>query len=106
MIRKKRARFSDKKHSVKGIISLVIGIISLILTLVLFYLSAQASGNGGVLIGFIGVILLISTIVGIALGYQGYKEKEIYYYPPVIGLVMNSLIFLILFILYIVGLVT
>ncbi len=105
MLRKKGFRFSDKKHSVKGIISLSIGIISLILIGILFYISALAGGSGGMILGYMGVVILISSVIGFVLAYQGYKEKDVYYNLTIIGLIMNILVFLSLFILYIVGLV-
>lgn len=104
MARKKRISFSEKKHSVKGIISLVIGIISIITLFVLFHFSALADGNGDIVLGLVGVILFLLSITGIVLGYQGYKEKDVYYYIPVIGIILNGIMFIILFLLYIVGL--
>lgn len=105
MLRKKGVRFSDKKHSIKGIISLAMGSISLVLIVLLFYVSAKASGDGGMLLGYMGVIILISSVIGTSLAYQGYKEKDVYYKPLLIGLIINILVFLTLFILYIVGLI-
>lgn len=101
--KKKSVRFSDKKHSIKGIISLIIGVISIFTLFLLFYESAKEGGNGDVTLGFIGAIIFILSIVGTVLGYQGSKEKDIHYYVPIIGLIMNGLIFLSLFLLYIVG---
>ena len=104
MARKKRRKRLDKKHSLKGIISVIIGIISLIVLIILFYVSALVDGDGDILLGLIGLILLIASIVGASLGYQGYKEKDIEYYLPITGLILNSLTFLLLFVLYVMGL--
>lgn len=105
MARKRKLKFSDKKHSVKGSIALIISIISIILLLVLFYLSAISSGDGGMLLGIIGMLILIFSIVGFILAYKGYKEKDVYYHGPVAGIILNGIIFLALFVLYIVGLI-
>ena len=80
---KRKKRFSDKKHSVKGIISLIIGIILLILLLILFYSSARVEGGGSIVIGLIGVIIMILSLIGTVVGYQGYKEKDIHYFVPI-----------------------
>lgn len=104
MVRKRKLKFSDKKHSIKGTISLIISIISIILLLVMFYLSALSRGYGGMLLGIVGIFILIFSVVGFILAYQGYKEKDIYYHVPVAGIILNGIIFLGLFILYIVGL--
>lgn len=105
MARKRKLKFSDKKHSVKGIIALIISIMSIILLLVLFYLSALSSGDGGLLLGTIGILILIFSVIGFILAYQGYKEKDVYYHGPVAGIILNGIMFLILFIIYIVGLI-
>lgn len=105
MAKKKKLKFSEKKHSVKGTISLVISIISIILLLVLFYLSAISKGDGGILLGIIGILILVFSVIGFILAYQGYKEKDVYYHRPVIGIILNGIIFLILFIIYMVGLI-
>lgn len=103
MARKRGVKFSDKKHSIKGIISIVIGLVSLVALIVLFYLSAKTKGGGSINLGLVGVIILILSILAITLSYQGYKERDIHHYVPVIGLILNGLLFLVLFILYIVG---
>ncbi len=105
MARKRKLRFSDKKHSVKGAIALIIGIISIILLLVSFYLSAISAGDGGVFLGIIGTLILVFSIVGFILAYQGYKEKDVYYHGPVIGIILNGIMFVGLFIIYIVGII-
>ena len=103
MAKKTQLNFSEKKHSVKGIISLIIGIISVILLLVLFYLSALEQGNGSEKIGIVGIIIFLISLIGSVIGYQDSREKDIKYYVPVLGLIINSLVFLFLFVLYIIG---
>ena len=97
-------RFSDKKHSVRGIISLLISIISILLLGILFYFSSLAKGEGGSLLGAIGLILLIFSSAGFILAIKAYKEKDIYYQAPILGSILNGVIFIVLFILYIMGL--
>jgi multisubunit Na+/H+ antiporter MnhB subunit len=102
--KRRRVKFSDKKHSVRGLISLNLGIISTIILGVLFYLSALVKGAGGANLGLIGFVLFILSIVGFVLGVKGYKEKEIYYQAPILGLLINGLLLVFLIILYFMGL--
>lgn len=104
MARKRKVKFSDKKHSVKGITSLIIGIISITLLMVLFYFSALVDGRGGTSLGIIGMLILIFSITGFVLGYQAYKEKDIFYGAPIVGTILNGLNFLVMFLLYTIGL--
>lgn len=102
--RKKDAyKFSDKKHSIKGLISFSMGIISCIGLLVLCYLSSLSAGNGGLLLGVIGMIMCIFSIVGFITGVKSCKEKDIYYKAPIMGFVLNGFIAVIYLILYMLG---
>ena len=76
-----------------------------IISIVSFYLSALASGDGGVILGIIGTLILFLSIIGFILAYQGYKEKDVYYQGPVAGIILNGIMFLGLFIIYIVGII-
>jgi uncharacterized protein DUF6142 len=49
-------------------------------------------------------VLFILSIVGFVLGVKGYKEKEIYYQAPILGLLINGLLLVFLIILYFMGL--
>lgn len=102
--RKKEAyKFSDKKQSVRGLISLAMGILSCVCLLVLFYISSLTGGNGGLLLGAIGLLMLIFSIAGFLTGVKASKEKDIYYNIPIIGLVLNGFLVATYLILYMLG---
>ncbi|BCJ93449.1 hypothetical protein acsn021_10180 [Anaerocolumna cellulosilytica] len=96
-------KFSGRSHSVKGIVSVILGTASLLFFILLAVISSISHGNGGMAIGILGIILLVVSISGFILGIKACIEKEIYYTAPIIGMVMNGLLFLGLFLLYIVG---
>lgn len=96
-------KFSGKKHSVLGIGSLIVGSISVIAFLVLTFISSLSAGHGGLLLGVIGMVLFGITIAGFIMGIKCYQEKDIYYTAPIIGLVLNGFLFLVYFILYLIG---
>ncbi len=103
-LRKKESfKFSDKKHSVRGLISLVMGILSCVCLLVLFYISSLSAGNGSLLLGAVGLVMCVLSIVGFIIGVKACKEKEIYYNVPIIGLVLNGFLSVIYLILYMLG---
>lgn len=102
--RKKGAvKFTDRVHSIKGIISLCMGLVSVISFIALAYMSSLTKGNGSMLLGFAGVALFFLSLVGFYLGIKSCKEKEIYYTAPVAGLIVNGTCAILYFTLYIIG---
>jgi uncharacterized membrane protein (UPF0136 family) len=106
MIKRKRkaVKFTDKKHSFRGIVSLILGILSGIAFLILSYLSSLSKGNGGLAFGVAGMILFVMSIVGLVLSIKSFKETDIYFTASIIGLILNGLFVCLYFILYIIGL--
>lgn len=103
-LRKKESfKFSDKKHSVRGLISLVMGILSCVCLLILFYISSLSAGNGGLLLGAVGMAMCVFSIVGFVIAVKACKEKEIYYNVPILGLALNGFLSVTYLILYMLG---
>ena len=98
-------KFSGRSHSVKGIISVVMGSFSLIALLALSIISSLSKGNGGLIIGILGMLLFVITVAGFILGIKACREKEIYYTAPVTGMVINGFLSIFFFILYMVGVI-
>lgn len=105
IMRKKKDefKFSDKYHPVQGIVGVVLAILVLITSCVLFYISSTSSGNAGVWIGLIGVLLLIINIIGFVLSVRGFRKQDIYYHFPIAGILLNGFLFVVFLLLYIVG---
>lgn len=101
--KKETFKFSIKKHSIMGIISSILGSISCITLIVLSYISSRTAGNGGLVLGVIGMALFCLSITGIVLAIKGFKEKEIYYTAPIVGLGLNGFLSIVYFVLYMVG---
>jgi hypothetical protein len=98
-------KFTGRSHSVKGLISLAIGIISLLTFIIISILSSFSKGNGGLILGIIGLVLFVVSVTGFILGIKACKEKEIYYKAPITGMVINGLLSLLFLILYMVGVI-
>ncbi|WMJ89640.1 DUF6142 family protein [Anaerocolumna sp. MB42-C2] len=98
-------KFSGRSHSVKGIISVIIGVFTLITLLILSIISSLSKGNGGWIIGLIGMLLFAISIAGFVLGIKACREKEIHYAAPVTGMVLNGFLSIFFFVLYMVGVI-
>jgi hypothetical protein len=60
-------------------------------------------GEGGLILGFIGFFLFALSVFGFVLSYKAMKERDIYYRFPIIGAVLNGLMMIAFFVLYIIG---
>lgn len=97
-------RFSGRKHTKKGIFSAVIGIVVLLGFLTISVISGVNHGNGTMIIGVLGLMLWALSIYGCYLSYKSFKERDIFYHFPITGMILNSIMLILLFVLYVLGL--
>jgi hypothetical protein len=103
-IRKREGyKFSDKRHPVQGVIAIGVGLVSLIVMLTTFYISSKSAGQGGLILGLVGVLAFLISIFGIAMSVIGFQKKEIFYATPIVGIGLNGFLFVAYLILYIMG---
>ena len=95
---RKRIRFSDKKHPKHGIISVVLGVLSIIILL-----SGHAKGRAGMEIGALGLATMVLSIIGFVLAVRCNKEEDIYHVTPAVGSVLNGIMILLFMVLFIKG---
>lgn len=96
-------KFTDKKHSIVGIFMVVLAIAILATIGVLSYQSSLSAGNGPLLYGCISFFAMILAFVGFLIALLQLKKKEIFYLFPVLGAILNGIIFIGLFVVYIIG---
>ena len=85
---RKRIRFSDKKHPKHGIISVVLGVLSIIILFTLCIVSGHAKGRAGMEIGALGLATMVLSIIG---------------FVPAVGSVLNGIMILLFMVLFIKG---
>ncbi len=100
---KEMIHFSGRRHSKMGICSAAIGLIVVIGFLVISIISGYQRGEGGFVLGVMGILLFCLAIFGFVLSYRTFKKKDIFYRFPVIGVVLNGLMSILLLILYLLG---
>lgn len=96
-------RFSGRRHTKMGIISAIIGIAVVLGFLTISFISGFARGEGGILLGIIGIALFCFAIFGFILSYKAFKKKDIFYRFPIMGAVLNGFMTILLFIIYLIG---
>lgn len=103
MFGKKSFKFTDKKNPITGIISTLIAAIIMIVMVVVCYQSSLSAGNGGLWLGIVGMLALLASLGGIVLALLCLREKEVYYTFGIAGILLNGLLFITFFVIYIVG---
>lgn len=107
MVKRKKEvfKFSGRKHSIRGLISVIFGGITLIALILLSVISSLSGGYGGLILGIIGMVLFVISITGFILGIKSCREKEIFYTAPVVGMVLNGFLSIVFFVLYMIGII-
>ncbi len=100
---KEMIHFSGRRHTKLGICSMIIGILSILGLLAASILSGINHGQGGIVLGVVGLGLFALSVFGFVLSYQAFKKKDIFYRFPIIGAVLNGFMTIILFVIYILG---
>ena len=100
---RRKFRFSDRKHPIAGIISVIIGFAALVSLVILFLISSSLKGHMGMVAGFLGMFVMIASVVGFILAAKCYKKEDIYMVTPAIGTVLNGLLIVACMIVYVMG---
>lgn len=101
--KRKRIQFTDQYHPKQGIISMLIGVGTVILLCVLFVLSSNAKGNAGLFVGGLGMVDLAISVFGFVLAVKCFKKEEIYVITPTLGAVFNGMMIIGCMLLYVIG---
>lgn len=103
MVLRKGYMFSSKKHSVRGFISAILGVLSAAILGVVLYVSFLQKGNAGLIIGVIGLLSILITIIGLIIGIRSFFEEDKYYLTSKIGTTINTVILICWFYIIIIG---
>lgn len=96
MIWKKGYIFTDKDHPKRGIMSFILGILSIVTFVTAIYLSYQRGGASSERYGAAGALAVVFMLAGFVLGIYSCTEKDRFKLFPVLGIVLNTIAFFIL----------
>lgn len=103
MARRRDIKFTDKRHTTKGIASTVLGVLSIVVMIALVVISYFSRGNAGIYAGSIGLSAFLMSVVGMFTGFSSFQERERYYLFSKIGTLLNVLIIIVWIAVYILG---
>lgn len=101
--KRKKIQFTDRSHPFMGIISVILGGLSLVALISLCVFSGEEGGKAGILVGVIGMISMVMSIIGFVLAIKCYRKDEIYMVTPTIGSITNGLLVIVYFLLLFMG---
>ena len=91
MAKKRMYSFAKEKHSGKGVLSTVLGILSLIIFGVLAWLAYYLDGQGGIYLGSIGLLGIVFALCGVVFGLMGFAEDNVRYLFAKVGAILNGI---------------
>ncbi|MBR6228152.1 MAG: hypothetical protein IKQ97_00265 [Eubacterium sp.] len=100
---KQKIQFSSRTHPKSGILSLVLGALSLLILLFLCLVSGAHKGNPGTWVGVAGIWTLVLSVVGFVVATKSYRMEDIYMITPRLGSILNGLVMVTMVILYVIG---
>ena len=89
MERAKGYKFTNKKHPEKGIMSAILGMISLVSVGAAVYRTYLAKGNAGSNMGLVGLMITIFSVAGLVLGFLAKNEPDKFKFFPYLGMILN-----------------
>lgn len=89
MEKAKGYKFTNKKHPTKGIMSTILGVISLVSIWIAVYQTFLAGGKAAANMGVVGLMITFFSITGLVLGYLSGKEPDKFRFFSYMGILLN-----------------
>lgn len=91
MSRKNSYMFTNKSHTEKGIMSTILGVISLATLIYTIVMSYQGAGEIPRQYGTAALLVTVFAFIGAALGVVSRTEKDKFYFFSYLGILLNAL---------------
>lgn len=101
---KHKYKFTNKKHSIGGVISSLMALSAIVLIVLAVVRSFKARGIGGESVGILALLALAFSVFGFITGLLSYRENDRYYTFSFIGSLFNGVILVLLIMLFLTGL--
>ena len=100
---KRKYKFTNKKHSVGGVLATLMALVAIALIVVAVVISFKARGSGGAEVGTLSLMAMVFSVFGLVMGLLSFREIDRYYTFSYIGSIMNGIITILLVMLLLVG---
>lgn len=82
-------KFTEKTHSIRGIIAILLAVVSLVVCAFMIWQSYQANGNASIYIGSAGVMGFFVAVSALFTAISSIREPETYRTIPYSALVLS-----------------
>lgn len=98
-----KAKFTDKHHSVGGILSTFLGILAMSFLIVCVRISFDFAGNGGIMLGTVGIAVFLISLSGCIIGLISFREEDKYYTYSKIGSMLCGILTVLMLGIFLIG---
>lgn len=102
-MKKRKIKFTDKKHSRNGILSTILGAVSAGLLFCLLAAAYLTFGQAGKVVAVLGLLAFFVACAGAWYGVLGRREEDSYRLFPDLGIGINGLLLVGFVMIYIMG---
>lgn len=99
-----KVKFSDRHTSLGGVLSVILGSITILLSIVAIAISYANAGQGPLVVGALGIAAFLFDLCGLVIGLVSFKEQDKYYTTSVVGTLMCGVLFVLFFSILMMGL--
>ena len=96
--------FTDNRHPEKGVMSAILGCISVGALAFAVYFTYRDGGQALLQYAAAALVAAIFSVVGIVLGIQSRFERDIFKLFPNLGIILNSLSIIFVILIVVIGL--
>jgi hypothetical protein len=97
-------KFSDKRQSLGGIISTIMGLLALASLIYGVYISFKAEGYAGLKVGSLGLLSLLISVIGTFIGLLSFKEDDKFYTLSKVGSMLCGILAVFMVAVFLMGL--
>lgn len=101
---RRKYKFTDKSQSVGGIFSTILAVLAIAFFIIAVWISYGKDGNAGREIGFLGVMSLFLSAIGLYIGVKSFQEEEIFFLFSWIGTIMSAVMLTGMAMVFLIGL--
>ena len=84
-------RLTDKKHPITGIVSTIIGVVTVLLFAGICFFSGTEGGSAGMVVGVLGLLCFVLSVTGFVLAWISLHQENIRTLFPTIGSILNGI---------------
>lgn len=100
---KRKYKFTNKRHSVGGVLSSLMALSAVVLIVIAVIISFKAGGYGGEEVGTLSLMALVFSASGLVLGLLSYRETDRYYSFSFAGSLVSGIVTVLLVMLFFTG---